>query len=311
MSEDQTPPQRPDTAPTPVPAPAPRENPAGSIRRAVLYWAVLTVILELFFVLTAPHFINWQILPENASDRSGEINNVMWLFTVLGIPVFTMVVIFALYSAFRWGNTRRPRTEGPAMLVNPRFIPVWMVVSVVLVVFLYVYGLGFLMQVDAKPTGDVLQVNVTGEQWLWDYSYPQFGDVGASELYLVVNKPVTFTIQSMDVQHSFWIPAFGIKQDAVPGEVTHISATPNKLGDFQVRCAELCGIYHSYMETPVHVVTQTAFDNWVSSQQPSAAPTDTPAPPAPTATPGASSFVVPQLATDALAARPESTRGEG
>lgn len=315
MSEDQTPPQQPDTGP--APAPAPRNNPIGNIRRALLYWAVLTVVLELFFVLVAPHFTEWQILPEVASDRAGEINNVMWLFTVLGIPVFAMVVIFSLYSAFKWGSTRRPRAEGPAMLVNPRFIPFWVVISVVLVIFLYVYGLAFLMQVDAKPTGDVLQVNVTGEQWLWDYSYPQYNNVGATELYLVVNKPVTFTIQSIDVQHSFWIPAFGIKQDAVPGEVTHISVTPSQVGDFQVRCAELCGLYHSYMETPVHVVTQDQFNAWVSSQQPSAAPTYTPVPPTPTpaptssATPGASSFVVPQLATDALAARPVSTRGEG
>lgn len=327
MSDDQIPPQRPDATPEPAPAPAPapaaRDNPVGTIRRAVLYWAVLTVILELFFILVAPHFIEWQILPANASDRSGEINNVMWLFTVLGIPVFAMVVIFSLYSAFKWGSTRRPRAEGPAMLVSPRFIPVWMVISVVLVIFLYVYGLAFLTQVDAKPTGDVLQVHVTGEQWLWDYTYPQYGNVGASELYLVVNQPVTFTINSMDVQHSFWIPAFGIKEDAVPGEVTQISVTPKQLGTFQVRCAELCGLYHSYMETPVHVVTRDQFMNWVSAQQPGAAPTDTPmpaatnTPAAPSATPAASptasasSFVVPQLATDALAPRPVSTRGEG
>src|SRR5579864_7395380 len=127
MSEDQTPPQQPDTGP--APAPAPRNNPVGNIRRALLYWAILTVVLELFFILVAPHFIEWEILPAAASDRAAEINSVMWLFTVLGIPVFAMVVIFSLYSAFKWGSTRRPRAEGPAMLVNPRFIPFWVVIS--------------------------------------------------------------------------------------------------------------------------------------------------------------------------------------
>ncbi len=80
-----------------------------------------------------------------------------------------------------------------------------------------------------------------------------------------------FTIHSIDVQHSFWIPSFGIKQDAVPGEVTHISVTPNKIGEYVVRCAELCGLYHAYMNTPVKVVSSADFDAWVASQQASSA----------------------------------------
>ncbi len=82
-----------------------------------------------------------------------------------------------------------------------------------------------------------------------------------------MDRPVKFVITSMDVQHSFWIPSFGIKQDAVPGETTSISVTPTNIGNYVVRCAELCGLYHAYMETPVHVVSVADFNAWVQQQQ--------------------------------------------
>lgn len=243
------------------------------LRRAVILWAVATAALLAIFLLLTPHLIEWRVLPVGASDRAEEINNVLWLFTLLSIPVFTFVVVFALYNVFAHGSRVRPLAQGPAVLVNPRFQAIWLLISVLLVAFLYVYGLAFLNAVDAKPGSEALVVNVTGEQWLWDYSYPQYGDRAGTQLYLPVNRPVTFDIQSIDVQHSFWIPSLGIKQDAVPGETTHISVTPNKIGDYVVRCAELCGLYHAYMETPVHVVSQADFDAWINSQP---APTPTP-----------------------------------
>lgn len=286
MSEDQ------ENAAVRPPTPG-RQAARGSIGRALIIWAVLTVVFELLFWFISSNITTWQLLPPSAGDRSDEINSVMALFTVLSIPVFFMVVVFAFYSAGAWGARARPRTEGPAMLVNPRFITWWIAISLVLVTFLYIFGLAFLSKVDASPTGNVLQVSVDGEQWLWSYTYPQYGNIGASELELVVNRPTTFTISSFDVQHSFWIPAFSIKQDAVPGETTRISVTPQKLGNFEVRCAELCGLYHSYMQTPVHVVSQADFDAWVAKQQPSAAPT------------AASSFVPIQHATSAYLREPD------
>jgi cytochrome c oxidase subunit 2 len=192
---------------------------------------------------------------------------VLFLFTLLSIPVFTFVVVFGIYSARAFRSQGRPE-DGPVTVVHPRFSPIWLIVSVVLIVFLYVYGLYFLNAVQASAGPSALQVHVNGEQWLWNYTYPQYNNVGSTELELPVGRPIDFTITSTDVQHSFWIPAFGIKQDAVPGEVTHISVTPNTIGDYVVRCAELCGLYHAYMETPVHVVSQSDFEAWVAQQQP-------------------------------------------
>jgi cytochrome c oxidase subunit 2 len=254
---------------------------------AVIIWVVATLVGEAIFLLVAPHLSDWSVIPPAASDRSGSVDSVLAIFTIAAIPVFTLVTVFALYSVFRNGSRARPRVDGPTVVVNPRLQAIWVLISVVLVAFLYFYGLAFLNEVSAAPSGNVLHVTVTGEQWLWDYTYtdPQYGNISTSVLELPVNVPVEFTIQSIDVQHSFWIPAFAIKQDAVPGETTHISATPKVLGDYVVRCAELCGLYHAYMETPVHVVTMDQFTSWIAQQ---------PTPVVPT--PGASSFAQPDIA---------------
>ena len=243
------------------------------IRTAVILWVVFTVVLEAVFLLLAPHLIEWNVLPPGASNRSGSVNSVLAIFTILSIPVFVLVVVFAIYSVFKNGTRVGPRADGPAVVVNPRLQAIWLIVSIVLVAFLYFYGLAFLNEVSASPTGNVLHVTVTGEQWMWDYTYtdPQYGGIQSTQLYLPVNVPVEFTIHSIDVQHSFWIPAFAIKQDAVPGETTSISVTPKQLGDYVVRCAELCGLYHAYMETPVHVVSMADFTSW-AAQQPAPAP---------------------------------------
>jgi cytochrome c oxidase subunit II len=255
----------PPTPPTPPPSPEPAgpSDSSNHILRATIIWAVCTAVTLVVFILVAPHLEGWNILPPMASPTSNDIYSVMFLFTLLSIPVFYMVVVYGFYSGFNFKRGRRfTRAFTP-----PTSLPViWIVASFVLVTFLYVYGLTFLGKVDAAPPSDALIVNVTGEQWLWNYSYPQYGNAESTVLELPVNRPVIFDIHSIDVQHSFWIPAFGIKQDAVPGEETSTSTTPNKMGTYVVRCAELCGLYHAYMETPVYVVSEFDFNTWITQQ---------------------------------------------
>ncbi len=262
----------PPTSPSPSAATPPDpNNHTNHMLRAVIVWIVLSVIGIVVLIVLGPNLSSWGILPPFASDRSNDIYGVMFLFTLLAIPVFFMVVVFGGYSAFNFTRRHRAADGGfrPATL---QIQVTWVVVSVLLVSFLYIYGVTFLNKVNASAGPSALTVDVTGEQWLWNYSYPGYGNIQSTVLELPVNQPVTFNIQSVDVQHSFWIPAFGIKQDAVPGETTTISATPNQTGTYVVRCAELCGLYHAYMETPVYVVSASAFQAWVS-QQPKPAPT--------------------------------------
>lgn len=129
-------------------------------------------------------------------------------------------------------------------------------------------SLGETRRID--PTA--LQVRVISGQWFWNYQYPEYG-IASNELYLPVDRQVVLQMTSGDVIHSFWVPEFRVKQDLVPGQTTELRITPTVSGEYKVRCAELCGLNHAYMEGLVHVVSQEAFQAWVTAQQ-SAAPAD-------------------------------------
>jgi cytochrome c oxidase subunit 2 len=106
---------------------------------------------------------------------------------------------------------------------------------------------------------------VTGQQWLWTFSYPGTG-VESRSLVLPVNRPVEFNVTSVDVTHGFWPAALGVQVDANPNVTTVIRTTPNKLGGFTVRCSQLCGLYHSEMYAPGSVVTSGQFSAWLQKQ---------------------------------------------
>jgi cytochrome c oxidase subunit 2 len=113
-----------------------------------------------------------------------------------------------------------------------------------------------------------MQVRVVGEQFTWTFYYPGEGgkEVASNQLYLPKDRPVNFTVQSKDVLHDFWVPAFRMKIDAVRGVDTHLRVTPNRIGQYPVVCAELCGLGHAAMRQTAHVVTPDEFETWLSDQ---------------------------------------------
>ncbi len=110
-----------------------------------------------------------------------------------------------------------------------------------------------------------LVVNVDGLQYAWLFTYPDTGII-SGELHLPVNRPVTLNISARDVIHAFWVPEFRLKQDAVPGQVTHLNFQPTVEGTYPVICAELCGAYHGAMKTRSIVHSQVDYKAWVDSQ---------------------------------------------
>ena len=114
------------------------------------------------------------------------------------------------------------------------------------------------------------KVNVTGLQYAWIFNYPETGIV-SGELHLPVNRSVELDISANDVIHAFWVPEFRVKQDAIPGQTTHLSFTPNRIGEYPVICAELCGAYHGGMKTRTIVHSEEDYMAWQQSQQVAAA----------------------------------------
>jgi cytochrome c oxidase subunit II len=141
---------------------------------------------------------------------------------------------------------------------------------------------------DGAAAAREIQIEVTGEQFVWHYQYPKSVTGGAPidsyQLYVPKGESVLFNIHAKDVIHAFWVPAFRLQVDAVPGITTHWRATPDRLGSYPVVCNLLCGLGHSLMRSTVHVVTPERFQSWIASQRASA-----PAAPAATSSAGGTS----------------------
>jgi cytochrome c oxidase subunit 2 len=157
--------------------------------------------------------------------------------------------------------------DGAPIHGSTRLEIVWVLVPFVIVSILAGYAWVVLDDVEAKKPNE-LHVKVIGQQFAWHFQYPQYGNVQSDELYLPLDRPVAFDVTTKDVLHSFWIPSMRLKTDAVPGLTTHIRLTPSRIGNYDVVCAELCGLGHSTMRQTSHVIESQAFTDWVSKQKP-------------------------------------------
>ncbi len=127
-------------------------------------------------------------------------------------------------------------------------------------------ALGIGASPDEQGRAADLLVNVTGLQYAWIFNYPESG-ITSGELHLPVGKEAQLNIAASDVLHALWLPEFRLKQDAIPGRNAELRFTPNKVGEYPVVCAELCGGYHGSMRTRLIVETPEEFDSWIASQK--------------------------------------------
>lgn len=242
------------------------------------HFILLSIIITLLVVPIAflvLHFMNLSGAP--ASPIMSEIEKTMFVFTLASAPLMGVTVAILLYSLFGWGRVKGetpPMQESPAIRGNSTATALWIGATSVLAFFLVVWGITELATITAYSYGTTpanqqpnaakpLVVNVTGQQWVWTFEYPDDERVSSSNLVVPINRPVYFNVTSKDVIHNFWVVELGIKIDANPGAVTNTGVTPNKLGTFNIRCAELCGLHHAYMETTITVVTPEEYEAWI------------------------------------------------
>ena len=247
-------------------------------RRYVRHILIITVVVG-FLLLP----LGWLMIA--AMNQSGgpassimeDIQQTILVFTLVSIPITSFVFAVLLYSLFGWkGKTGEapPNNDNPAIRTNAVAVITWTAASSILAGFLVVWGLIELADITADSYGtqsitgqpradNALIVNVTGQQWVWTFEYPQYDKVATDILYLPKDRPVLFNVTSVDVIHNFWAVELGIKIDANPGAITQTGATPNKEGIFNVRCAELCGLHHAYMETQIRVMPQANFETFM------------------------------------------------
>jgi cytochrome c oxidase subunit 2 len=236
-------------------------------RRSLTIAAVLAVI-SIAIGIVLSYVIEW--FPVQASTQAKNTDRLYHVLVIASIPIFVLVVTVILYSV--WQFRMRPGEElkdGPPIHGNTRLEVFWTALPTVLLLGLVGYSFVVLHENEKKPAKEI-QINVTGQQFAWSYQYPKQITGGAPleswQLYVPENESVEFNIRAKDVIHAFWIPAFRIQEDAVPGITTHWRATPDRLGSYPVICNLLCGVGHSVMRSTIHVVTQSQFKAWIASQ---------------------------------------------
>jgi cytochrome c oxidase subunit 2 len=215
-----------------------------------------------------------QMHPVAASAQAIPIDQ-LWHWEVIVISfLFSLIMAPMLYSLVIFRQKKGEQLDGEHMEGNTNLEIAWTVVPLVIVVvfaYLGAYSLGEVRRVDPEA----LVINVRAQQFTWSFEYPEYGII-SSELYLPVDQQVVLKMESADVIHSFWVPEFRVKQDVVPGRVTEYRITPTLEGDYKVRCAELCGSSHAYMENPVVVASAADYDAWIVEQKAIAEASKTP-----------------------------------
>ncbi len=236
--------------------------------RTPVGWMVVHGLIASAIGIAAGLAIDW--FPEEGSTQAGPIDHLYDVLIWVSVPVFVTVMIIVLFSVVNF--RMRPGEEeldGPPIHGNTRLEVIWTAIPAIMLVALCTYSYIVLLDIEEAQANEMV-VTVTGQQFAWSYEYPQAkGEkpVKSTTLYLPKDRPVRFSVKARDVLHDFWVPAFRMKIDAVPGLTTHYRITPSRLGTYPVVCAELCGLGHSVMRSTTKVVTPAAFDAWLTKQK--------------------------------------------
>ena len=248
---------------------------------------VLIVVGSLVFHFFSP----WWFSP--LASNWGYIDDTTVLTFWITGAVFSAVLLFVAYCLFRFRHQ-----EGRKAAYEPenKRLESWLTaVTAVGVIAMLTPGLFVWAQFVEVPD-TATDVEVIGQQWLWSFRLPGAdGKLGAAdnrlvspentlgvspadpsgqddvlieggELIIPVNRPVRFLLRSIDVLHDFYVPEFRAKMDMIPGSVTYFWITPTQTGTYEILCAELCGVGHSYMRGVVTVVTDEEYEEWLTSQ---------------------------------------------
>ncbi|MDA1330435.1 MAG: cytochrome c oxidase subunit II [Chloroflexi bacterium] len=226
---------------------------------------VVVAVLVLITTFLLGTFVNLDnFLPAQASQQAVAID---WLFGVHGWLIaffFSLIVVFILYSVVVFRRRNGELGDGVYMTGNLRLEIIWTVVPLIIVLALAVIGADSLAEVERRTVGE-LQVDVYASQWNWRFQYEN----GATSNVLVLPKDqaILLRLHSSDVIHSFFVPEFRLKQDVLPGgeEFTReLRVTPTVIGEYKIRCAEICGQLHYSMLADVSVVDAAEFNAWLA-----------------------------------------------
>jgi cytochrome c oxidase subunit II len=254
-------------------------------RRMVLIWLGLTVVIWPLVVLV----FDADLPPgRGADDAQGAVIDQTVLYAV-AVPIALALLVYFAYVLIVFRARGPDPGEGVAIREDLRVGRTWLIVTTTIALGMAIFGTVRLLEGGAgggqgsdpltKPSGTPLEVQVIGQQWAFTYRFPSFGGVETSDLVLPVDRKIELHVTSLDVVHSFWAYQLGVKADANPGTDNVSYVTPSETGDFDIRCAELCGLWHGHMFDGGKVVSDDEFQTWIRQEQARLAPATSVLPP--------------------------------
>ncbi len=192
-----------------------------------------------------------------ASNFTNQVDNVFLFILIVSVVLLIGITTAMVYFVIKYRRSKNPHPVD--IHGNVLLEVVWTIIPFFIVMGFFYYGVVDYQEMRNIPE-DAMEVEVLGRMWSWMYTYPN--GVQTDTLYVPLNTPIKLTIKSVDVIHSFYVPAFRIKQDAVPGLDTRMWFKAQQTGEFQVMCAEYCGDRHSYMYSQVKVLPEESFERW-------------------------------------------------
>ena len=262
----------------------------------VSLWTLVAGVLVTAISIWLGH--NHNLLPVQASEQAPLVDGFFNVMLTIAIALFLIVEGTILIFLVKYRRRPGDDTDGLPIEGNVPLEIFWTAIPAVIVIGLGIYsvdvynqmggfepgshthGVAIAATLDDATTGNIgigasphsqgkqadLVVDVQGMQYAWIFNYPNSG-ISAGELHVPVGADVQLNLSAIDVIHSFWVPQFRLKQDALPGIATQLRFVATKPGTYPVVCAELCGGYHGSMRTQVIVHTPEEFDSWLAQSQ--------------------------------------------
>jgi cytochrome c oxidase subunit II len=228
------------------------------------HFVVVGILIVVVSILAYAGLIAVGLMPVAASAQAGPIDRLLNLEWATISFLSALILVPFTYSLIVFRRKKGDTTDATHVEGNTNLEIIWTIVPLFLVMAFAYLGAGNLAEIQ-RADPNAMVVRVTAQQWSWSFEYPEFG-VTSTELHVPVDRQILLQMTSRDVIHSFWVPEFRPKQDLVPGRITQLRVTPTKIGNYKVRCAEMCGTSHAYMEQPVIVSNQTDFDAWMAEE---------------------------------------------
>jgi cytochrome c oxidase subunit 2 len=241
-------------------------------RRTVMQMAIVGLVASILGIALGLA-IDW--FPAQGSEQAKKIDTLWDVLIICSVPVFVLVTTVVLFAArdFRM-RPGQENLDGPPIHGNTKLEVIWTALPATMLVALCSYAYIVLHDIEKAPAAGVERnIAVTGQQFTWTFTYNEGGKKFTSaQLYVPQDESVRFNVQTKDVLHDFWVPAWRMKIDAVPGITTRYRIKPIKGGTFPVVCAELCGLGHAFMRQTAHVLPKAQFAAWVQKMSRRAAP---------------------------------------